>query len=431
MKMPTLVESNQLICEKRGDIKSKDLGTYVQNLIGNRPVKKICIVSNEHFVLIDSLIYFYRNRVDGLIVRADNLSDELVKKIDINGYTIFKIDDNTVTQINSPKIYDFLEGRISVLTSGSTGVPKIVSHTWESLYTLRSKKESKPLRWLLTYLPGTYAWYQMLTMFMFLPNQTLLVSSSYEPEKIWDFGAENNMNAVSATPTFFRYIFLRKDYKALSKVDLKQITLGGEPVDQSILDMMLKIYPTARVTHIYASTEAGAVIVVNDGKEGFPIEWLIEEDNSARDSRDKPLLKVVNNILWVKSPYSSINIEGWYNTGDMVEIRNNRVVIIGRADVEIMNIGGNKIKVKVIENILLNNDNVIWCKVYSRKSKITGEIVCADVVLKKDIVNFSAKDMEYKLTSHCLSQGLPEWAIPRIWNFLDDIPITKSFKSPV
>jgi hypothetical protein len=42
-------------------------------------------------------------------------------------------------------------------------------------------------------------------------------------------------------------------------IPLKQITIGGEAVDQVTLDMLRGVFPAARITHIYASTEAGAL----------------------------------------------------------------------------------------------------------------------------------------------------------------------------
>jgi len=38
---------------------------------------------------------------------------------------------------------------------------------------------------------------------------------------------------------------------------LRQITLGGEIADQAVLDALARRFPGARITHVYASTEAG------------------------------------------------------------------------------------------------------------------------------------------------------------------------------
>ena len=53
-----------------------------------------------------------------------------------------------------------------------------------------------------------------------------------------------------------------------------QITLGGEAVDQDLLDRLHAAFPHARLTHIYASTEMGVCFSVRDGKAGFPADYL-------------------------------------------------------------------------------------------------------------------------------------------------------------
>ena len=53
-------------------------------------------------------------------------------------------------------------GRLWLLTSGSTGRPKRIGHTLQSLTTVSAKLP--PRRWLCPYSPGTYAWWQVVTL---------------------------------------------------------------------------------------------------------------------------------------------------------------------------------------------------------------------------------------------------------------------------
>ena len=45
-------------------------------------------------------------------------------------------------------------------------------------------------------------------------------------------------------------------------------------MDQSTLDQLARAFPQARLIHIYASTEAGALFAVRDKLAGFPAAWL-------------------------------------------------------------------------------------------------------------------------------------------------------------
>ena len=62
----------------------------------------------------------------------------------------------------------------------------------------------------------------------------------------------------------------------LARIPFQQVTLGGEPVDQAVLDLLHEAFPSARVSWIYASSEAGASIAVHDGKAGFPEKWCTQ-----------------------------------------------------------------------------------------------------------------------------------------------------------
>jgi len=408
----------------------KDLGLMVSKKIGDlKDLKnhRIAFVSDDNFVLTDSVFYVYKNEIDGAIVRKEQLSDEL-RDILLNlGFVILLLNNEgepvdifyPVVNITPKK------GRISVLTSGTTGIPKVIPHSWDTLFTLRKKVDMPGFKWLLTYSPGTYAWFQMITMVMFIPDQCLIISSSNYPEDIWMNGIIHGATAISSTPTFWRYLFLKKNLEDLKKVNLKQITLGGETVDQSILDKLKYIFPSARITHIYAATEIGAVIIVNDGKEGFPIEWLKEYNKSD----ERPLIKIIDGKLWIKSPFSALNINDWYCTGDLVQIKEDRVIIIGRDSSEFVNVGGMKINVKVIESTLLKHPYILWCRVYSKPAPLVGQIVSADVVLHNEYKYLPKENLEKTILDYLKSQGLFDWALPRVFKFLDSIPLTNNFKT--
>ena len=79
------------------------------------------------------------------------------------------------------------------------------------------------------------------------------------------------VNAMSATPTLWRKILMSDASRSLA---LRSITLGGEIADQQVLSTLASTYPSARIRHIYASTEAGTGFSVTDGKAGFPVSFL-------------------------------------------------------------------------------------------------------------------------------------------------------------
>lgn len=393
----------------------------IDNDLSKFTKKKYAVVSDSDEKLLAYVAAFFKKNYRGLVTHSDNFNENLREQLLQQGFSIIKIVGAEQEFISSQTVSKNDEN-IYILTSGTTGIPKIIPHTWTSLFSLRSMRHSIPhQRWLLTYLPGTYAWYQMVTMGMFIKGQDLICAERFTPEQIFIAGIEHQATSISSTPSFWRYLLLLLDQKQLRSLPLKQITLGGEPVDQNILDQIRDIYPASKITHIYASTEMGASIVVNDGKEGFPAAWL---ENSGTNSTK---IKIINDQLHILSKHSATNLSDWYNTEDIVEIVNNRVRILGREESGIANIGGQKVSLVHIQRIILGNPMVAWVGIVVKKSPITGHIITAQIVLKKNIM--PEGNIEKILTDYCKEKKLNDWMIPRIWSILDKIPLTKNMKS--
>jgi acyl-CoA synthetase (AMP-forming)/AMP-acid ligase II len=252
-------------------------------------------------------------------------------------------------------------------------------------------------------------------MALFVPGQSLIVPRGRTPSELFDAALEHSATAISATPTFWRMVFLQFPEKNLRRLALKQITLGGERVDQALLDRLKAIFPDAAIAHIYATTEAGACVIVRDGREGFPVGWLAGVTGRQ--------LQVRNGILWLHSPHAAPTQPDWINTGDAIEIRDDRAVIIGRAGSAIINVGGLKVSASALEQHLLEHPDVLWCRVTGRKAPLVGELVACDLVFRS-----GASVSETELVKFC-AQQFPEYMVPRIWNVRDTIPATDNLKA--
>ena len=308
-------------------------------------------------------------------------------------------------------------GRLWLLTSGTTGRPKRVGHTLESLTTVRGRQPDRT--WLCPYAPGSYAWWQVVTLSLTQPGQHLVV---VEPEQLDDWpalAATHGVDAASGTPTFWRRA-LHRDPAALARVPLRQLTLGGEPVDQAILDRLRDIFPTTRISWIYASSELGAAIVVHDGRAGFPVEWL------DRPAPGRPTLGVRDGELVITSPYHGVGLAGPIRTGDRVQVVDGRVLITGRLDSDEINVGGSKVSAGAVRDVLTAHPQVAWARVGARRAPLLGHLVVAEVVPTATV----GPPDEAALVRWCADR-LPEYAVPRRIRLLPEIPVKETLKSDV
>ena len=225
---------------------------------------------------------------------------------------------------------------------------------------------------------------------------------------------------MSATPTFWRS-FVASCGPHAHTVPLRQITLGGEIADQHTLDLLRRSFPQASLTHIYASTEAGSVFSVKDARAGFPASWLASGIGGVR-------LRISEGVLDVHSPRAMVAKEGeeygdaaprnesrWIRTGDLVQVRGDRVIFLGREDT-LINVGGSKVIPEEVEYVLLGVPEIVQARVYGRPNPITGNLVCADVVVS----GAEQADVRSKLQV-AFAANLERYKQPRIIRFVDQI----------
>lgn len=356
--------------------------------------------------------------LDFAVVEKTRVTDELKARLQEQGVQL--MDGGTL--VLEPEVpAQVVPGRISVLTSGTTGLPKLIPHTAESLNTFDRVRHLDRNTWFLPYQVGSYAWYQMVFLGLFVEGQDLVLAKASDLMASFEAALrDKRITSISSTPTFWRQAAMSIDPEALAGCPLRSISLGGEIVDQAILDYLKGHYPTAVIKHIYASSETGAAIVVSDGKAGFDAALL----DPARTGQIA--VRVVEGKLQIRSRYGNTGSGGgWIETGDLVEEIDGRVYFRGRADNQMINVGGQKAYPAAIESELLSHPHVVWAQVVARRAPLMGYLPMANLVLHQGVDPDKA---EQELTMYCEAR-MPEYAVPRIWNFLDAVPLRASLKS--
>ncbi len=345
-----------------------------------------------------------------LIVGAGRVSDDQAQELRDDGFALVR--GQRIEPASHQR--EAVAGRLWLLTSGSTGRPKRVAHTLASLTTVAADQPTR--RWLCPYSPGAYAWWQVVTLSLAHPGQDVVFVDAAQLDSWPELALAEGVTAASGTPTFWRQALWRSA-ETVARLPLEQITLGGEPVDQTILDRLSTLFPSARVSWIYASSEAGASIAVHDGLAGFPVSWL------DRDLPGRPVLTVVDGELLINSAWSASGFEGSLRTGDRAEIIDGRVHITGRVASDEINVGGSKASASAVRAVLLAHPAVVWAQVRGRRAPIVGHVVTADVVLDGPL-------SQSELTRWC-AERLPDYSVPRRLRLLGEIPIKETLKSDV
>ena len=156
-----------------------------------------------------------------------------------------------------------------LLTSGTTGVPKLVVHDLASLAgpSRAGGALGRSAVWSTFYDIRRYGGLQIFLRAL-LGGGSLVLSSAEEP--IADFLARagaRGVTHISGTPSHWRRALMSPAARAIAP---RYVRLSGEIADQAILDQLRAFYPEAGVAHAFASTEAGVAFEVDDGRAGFP-----------------------------------------------------------------------------------------------------------------------------------------------------------------
>ncbi|MGA9946980.1 MAG: class I adenylate-forming enzyme family protein [Xanthobacteraceae bacterium] len=314
-----------------------------------------------------------------------------------------------------------------MLTSGTTGVPKMVAHSLAGLTASFAAKAPDPsVTWAAFYDIRRYGGLQIFLRAV-LGGTSLVLSSAGEP--VADHLARmaaRGVTHVLGTPTHWRRALMSP---AIKKIAPLYVRLSGEIADQAILDALRGTFPNAAVSHAFASTEAGVAFEVTDGLEGFPASYV-------EQVRDGVEMKVEDGSLRIRSPRTASRYvgtaapladkDGYVDNGDMVERRGSRYVFTGRRG-GIINIGGQKVHPEEVEAVINRHPQVRMSLVRVKRSPITGAIVTADVVLESGGENGGVDRVKDDILTLC-RDALPLYKVPASISIVPALDVAASGK---
>jgi len=378
------------------------------------------VASSVLLVPYDACANFSRRIEEKLnldLVLTDGIANVEHWNISVNH--VCEIPDSLADDCTVPEVP--IETQWLLTTSGTTGTPKIVAHTIESLTRTTSRSSpSQPLSWGLLYDPARFAGFQVVLQAVLSNAKLIVPTPDLDFEKKIDCLVTHRCTALSATPSLWRKILMTK---AAQRLDLAQITLGGEIADQRIINSLVKQFPNAEITHIFASTEAGVGFSVKDAKAGFPASWLESGvrgiDLKISDQGTLCLKNTHINQSYLGGGGTIADAQGWIDTGDLVEIENVRVLFKGRLNGAI-NIGGNKVIPEDIESEILKVPGVFQVAVRAKSSSIAGALVEALVVPDPEWEDNSS--LAKSIKQHC-KKVLPPFKVPAFVRLVKELQV--------
>ena len=362
----------------------------------------ISLLLNQEVTLVDS--DFSSEELQGLF---DGV--KLVEKVPVK---IPEIGQDRLSLIKKLTDSDKSNWRITLFTSGTTGLPKKVSHTFESIsrFVHKSERHNDDVwgyAYNATHMAGVQVFFQAL-----MNGNTIVKLFKESRQDIFDLIRRYSVTHISSTPTFYR-LLLPSDSVFPS---VKRLTSGGEKFDSTTLASLNSMFPNAKITNVYASTEAGTL-------------FASKGDTFILKAAMDGLVKVENGLLYIHKTLlgqsESIKLEGdWYKTGDIVDVINDSPLefkFVSRQN-EMINVGGYKVNPEEVEQALREIDSIKDVVVYAKPNRLLGNVVCCDIIpIKSETID------ELAIRKY-LSTRLQDFKIPRLFKIVDEISTTRSGK---
>jgi acyl-CoA synthetase (AMP-forming)/AMP-acid ligase II len=339
---------------------------------------------------------------------------------------------------NSARAMPMLEAdavRMILYTSGTTGRPKGVLHSHNSIHALirqigenwlvkRGDKFLVPSP--IAHIGGSiYAFESPLL----LGTTAVLMERWNADEAVKLLDAEACTHMAGATP-FLEQILKAAQTAATRVPSLKLFVCGGASVPPALIRRAAAYFEAAVVTRVYGSSEVPVTTIGvtnradaahaadTDGQAGFADIKLVGH-NSAPSGEGEIHARgpqMLLGYLHVEDELESFDAEGYFRTGDLARwVDDNYLVVTGRAkDIIIRN--GENISPKEVEDILIGHPDIAEIAIVGVPDTRTGERAFAVIVAK----NAPGPDVA-SLRVYLDAQGVATFKAPEqvlIWDAL-------------
>jgi acyl-CoA synthetase (AMP-forming)/AMP-acid ligase II len=312
--------------------------------------------------------------------------------------------DGAVHPLLAPLVAQGRAGFV-IFTSGSTGKGKAVLLEHERLTRkFRDKVREAPRTLLFLKLDHIGG---LNTLFSVIHNGgTIVTCASRAAGDICAAVAKHQVALLPTTPSFLTMLLMSGMHREHDLSSLRTITYGTEVMPDSTLAALGKVFPDVQLKQTYGLSELG---ILSTRSRDSTSKWM-------RIGGDGYALRVQDGTLWIKSDVamlgylnapSPFDADGWYNTGDKVEVDGEWFRILGRES-EIINVAGEKVFPIEIESFLLTLPNVRDVVVREKKSPVTGQMIWAEFLLESPE---DPAEFKRRIVAHC-QQHLAPFKVP-------------------
>ncbi len=329
-----------------------------------------------------------------------------------------------------------------VYTSGTTALPKGVVYTRRTQLTSVAVPQLvvgyDPSDRFLLFTPLAHRAAQPLLLCALFMGATTHLLSQYSPTGLVAAIREHDITALVGVPTALKDLLgLLRAEELEPLLGVRHVFMSGETVSFDLLGDIRLLFPNARFSTAYGSTEAGLVTFLDHeyqlshprscgrALQGVEVRLISDDGGEAgTDELGEVLVRagtpgsytVAAGYLGRSGVESFTDVDGWFHTGDVATVDADGFYSIVDRKKDMILSGGMNIASKEVEEIVLSHADVQEVAVTGEPDERFGEHVVAWVVLRPGVAV-----TEGEIISHAASQAA-SYKKPSVVRFVDSLP---------
>lgn len=328
-------------------------------------------------------------------------------------------------------------------TSGTTGEPKGVTHTSNTLFAnLHAFIDTYGLTQRdvilgaspMAHLTG----FGYLAMIPLILNATTVLQDIWEPRQALELIRDEHITFSMASSPFVADLCAAAESGGPVSDQFANFCCAGAPIPPVLIERARKVLGLA-VSSAWGMTECGAVTITEphrtnqksgttDGRPVPGIELKVTDiDGEVLPTGQTGKLYARGSSMfagYLKRPHlNATDEQGWFDTGDLAFLDEEGYVRINGRSKDIIIRGGENIPVMEIENLLYKHPAVAMVAIVGYPDARLGEKACAFVAVKPG-QSFSLEEMSRYLSEHQVTRQYH----PERLELMEDLPKTPSGK---